>query len=156
MCIIEKIIKNKNTFFHSYMIYDEERKCFNMKSFNSKQSGIYIIVEQDPDTRKLSIHKVGMADGNKGLAGRLKCYSTKNVIEGNKGDLTTRMIHRVMTSELKDTLLLMYIHPIEHEYTSYCGINNIKKPLVNVRDFERMVSTQAAAEGHPMKLSSQH
>lgn len=156
MCIVEDVLNDNNTSFHSYMTYNIKKKSFDMKPYYTNECGIYFILEQDQDTAEFYIHKVGMADGIKGFAGRLSFYWRDQNKRFESGDETTNLIFRVMSNELRDRVLMMYIHPIPYEYTSYCGINGIKKPMVNVRDFERMVSMLSEAEGHPMKLSGQH
>jgi len=153
MCVIKNIIKNYAN-FHSYMIYNEQKKSFDMKVLSNVNSGIYFIVEIDCN-EKVLIHKVGMADGKKGLTGRMNTYWHNNCLTISKEkDKTITMIDRVMTNELKGRVLAMYYMEVPTTIISLFGYDDIKQSPI--RDLECKLSVDAKKEGHPLLLSKFH
>lgn len=147
MCVIKDFVA-KYCEFHSYMIYNKEKRFFDMKKIYSKNPGIYIILQQ-VEEKKFLLHKVGKADGIHGLHGRLKAYY------GNHGvnDKTSIFIDKIMNTELSDTVLLMYILEVPTYNMSVFDNNVIMSPA---RSLENQISRKAEKEGHPLLLSKFH
>lgn len=153
MCIINNIIK-KYAKFHSHMIYNEDKKSFNMKRLSNKNSGVYFILEIC-DNSKVHIHKVGMADGKNGLQGRLSTYwQDNNSRLKNDKDKTMKFFYNTMTNELKDRVLTMYYMEVPVTAISMFGYDEITSSPV--RDLEYKLSVDAEKEGHPLTLSKFH
>jgi len=138
-------VKQKAT-LHSVAKYNEENAQFKMPIYQSKQPGVYFILLGD------DIMKVGKADGRNGLKGRLNDYRAKNVIR-LPNDPTARLIHDIMTSELKDKTLEFYVYEIPMVESILEGYTI---EMSRARSFEKILSKQAEDEGHSMLLSSQH
>ena len=67
MVSVTNFIKD-HAVFHSDMTYNCERKSFNLDSYQKTNQGIYFILDKE------DILKIGKADGQKGLKGRVADY----------------------------------------------------------------------------------
>ena len=133
--------------FHSDMVYDESRKSFNMNSYENNHPGIYFILDGD------DLLKIGKADGNTGLKGRISTYRTRLVRSYETGDQTTILWHTVMTGNLKSKKLKMYVLPIDPIKVSFKGV---EVNAMMARSLEKKLSELANIQGHSMMLSGQN
>tara|TARA_B110000444_G_C18596592_1_gene480997 strand:- start:144 stop:587 length:444 start_codon:yes stop_codon:yes gene_type:complete len=137
----------EHAIFHSDMVYDESRKSFNMNSYENNHPGIYFILDGD------DLLKIGKADGNTGLKGRISTYRTRLVRSYETGDQTTILWHTVMTGNLKSKKLKMYVLPIDPIKVSFKGV---EVNAMMARSLEKKLSELANIQGHSMMLSGQN
>tara|TARA_B110000908_G_C10033694_1_gene348582 strand:+ start:212 stop:655 length:444 start_codon:yes stop_codon:yes gene_type:complete len=137
----------EHAIFHSDMAYDESRKSFNMNSYENNHPGIYFILDGD------DLLKIGKADGNTGLKGRISTYRTRLVRSYETGDQTTILWHTVMTGNLKNKKLKMYVLPIDPIKVSFKGV---EVNAMMARSLEKKLSELANIQGHSMMLSGQN
>ena len=137
----------EHAIFHSDMVYDESRKSFNMNSYENNHPGIYFILDGD------DLLKIGKADGNTGLKGRISTYRTRLVRSYETGDQTTILWHTVMTGNLKSKKLKMYVLPIDPINVSFKGV---EVNAMMARSLEKKLSELANIQGHSMMLSGQN
>ena len=137
----------QHAIFHSDMVYDESRKSFNMNSYENNHPGIYFILDGD------DLLKIGKADGNTGLKGRISTYRTRLVRSYETGDQTTILWHTVMTGNLKSKKLKMYVLPIDPIKVSFKGL---EVNAMMARSLEKKLSELANIQGHSMMLSGQN
>ena len=146
MVSVTNFIKD-HAVFHSDMIYNCERKSFNLDSYQKTNQGIYFILDKE------DILKIGKADGQKGLKGRVADYRKSLVSMFKDGDRTVLRWNREMTGSLSDRILSMYLLPLEPEKKLYLGV---EVELSIARSLELELSKLAKEQGHSLKLSGQH
>ena len=146
MISVTKFIKD-HAVFHSDMTYNCERKSFNLDSYQKTNQGIYFILDKE------DILKIGKADGQKGLNGRVGNYRSKLVSKFDKNDSTVLLWKREMTGSLSDRVLSMYLLPLEPEKKLYLGV---EVELSIARSLELELPKLAKEQGHSLKLSEQH
>ncbi|MDA8646949.1 hypothetical protein N9L54_05915 [Porticoccaceae bacterium] len=137
----------KNAVFHSVMTYNCDRKSFRLDSYDNTNQGVYFILYEE------DILKIGKADGQEGLKGRLKTYRSRLVKNFENGDSTVALWNRVMTGVLNGRVLSIYVLPIEPEKKLFHGI---KVELSIVRSLELELSKLAKQQGHSLQLSGQN
>ena len=137
----------EHAIFHSDMVYDESRKSFNMNPYENNRPGIYFILDGD------DLLKIGKADGNTGLKGRISTYRTRLVKSYETGDQTTILWHTVMTGNLKSKKLKMYVLHIDPIKVSFKGV---EVNAMMARSLEKKLSELANIQGHSMMLSGQN
>ncbi|MDC0367727.1 hypothetical protein OAM91_02920 [Gammaproteobacteria bacterium] len=137
----------EHAIFHSDMLYDESRKSFDMSSYENNHPGIYFILDGD------DLLKIGKADGNTGLKGRISTYRTRLVRSYETGDQTTILWHTVMTGTLKSKKLKMYVLPVDPIKVSFKGM---EVNAMMARSLEKKLSELANIQGHSMMLSGQN
>ena len=146
MTVLEFI--NLYTKPHGEMSYDSSRMGFDMKQSEINNPGVYFFVESN------NILKVGKADGERGIQGRLNDYRKKNLTkEGKPNSRTAELIHRKMQTVLQGKKIKVYI------YETPSKEENIKGFIIksnSARAFELVLSRQAREEGHSMHLSGQN
>lgn len=116
-----------------------------------EQSGIYLLVSEN----EINIQKVGKAEGVKGLKQRFSSYTTKkNKREKLEKDKTDALWHSIMTGQLINQPLRVYIYP-----TSPVPVNiDIGKTTYTLksqwaRGLEKTLSQIARKENHDLLLS---
>lgn len=137
----------QNAAFHSFMIYDEDRKSFKLDSYDQSHPGVYFILDGE------DILKIGKADGNSGLKGRISTYRTRLVRSYETGDQTTILWHTVMTGDLVGKKLEMYVLPVEPIKVSFKGV---ELDAMMARSLEKKLSELANDQNHSMRLSGQN
>ena len=133
---------------HDEMIYDSSRMGFDMKQSEITNPGIYFFVESD------NILKVGKADGERGIRGRLNDYRKKNITkDGKPNTKTAELIDKKMRTLLKGKKIKVYVFEIPSKDED---IHGFKIKTNNARALELVLSRQAKDEGHQLHLSGQH
>jgi len=138
---------SENALFHSEMTYNLERKSFDLDPYESTYPGIYFILDNQ------DILKIGKADGKQGLKGRIANYRTRLVKNFEKGDSTVLLWNTVMTGSLNETVLSIYLLPLEPRTTTHLGI---EVEIMIARSLESKLSKLAKKQHHSMKLSGQN
>jgi|TARA_R110000764_G_scaffold135110_1_gene223196 hypothetical protein len=137
----------EHALFHSEMAYNCKRKSFNLDSYEKTNQGIYFILDKE------DILKVGKADGQTGLKGRIATYRNSLVENFKRGDSTVVLWNRVMTGSLSDRVLSIYLLPLEPEKKLFHGV---EVELSIARSLELELSKLAKQQGHSLKLSGQN
>ena len=99
---IVEFIKN-NAKFHSFMTYNNSMKSFDIEPYKETHPGVYFILCDD------CIQKIGKAEGKYGLKGRMSQYTGNFKIKTFQNDKTDILWNSVMTNELKNKILEMYV-----------------------------------------------
>ena len=146
MVSVTKFLK-EHSFFHSEMTYNGERKSFNLDSYQKTNQGIYFILHKE------EVLKIGKADGQQGLKGRVATYRARLVKNFENGDPTVVLWNRVMTGSLRDSVLRMYLLPLTPEKKFFKGI---EVEISMARSLEFELSKLAEQQGHSLKLSGQN
>jgi hypothetical protein len=146
MIDVTEFIK-EHALFHSEMTYNTERKSFNLDPYENKDPGIYFILDKE------DILKIGKADGKQGLKGRISTYRTRLVKNFEKGDSTVLLWNKVMTDTLNETVLSIYLLPLQPHKITYKGI---EVEMLVARSLEYELSKLASIQGHSMLLSGQN
>jgi hypothetical protein len=146
MVSVTNFIKD-NAVFHSDMAYNCERKSFNLDSYQKNNQGVYFILD------KANILKIGKADGQQGLKGRVADYRKSLVSMFKNGDPTVLLWNREMTGSLSDKILSMYLLPLESKKILFRGVE-VESSIA--RSLELALSTLAREQGHSLKLSGQN
>jgi hypothetical protein len=132
-----------NAKFHSFMTYNNSMKSFDIEPYKETHPGVYFIVCDD------CIQKVGKAEGKYGLKGRMSQY-TGNKVKTFQNDKTDVLWNSVMTNELKNKKLEMYVLPTEPIIFKFLGI---EVEGMIARSLEKKLSILAREQDHPMLLS---
>tara|TARA_B100000787_G_C16182553_1_gene292730 strand:- start:1398 stop:1838 length:441 start_codon:yes stop_codon:yes gene_type:complete len=146
MVSVAKFIKD-HAVFHSAMTYNCERKSFNLDSYQKTNQGIYFILDKE------DILKIGKADGQQGLKGRVANYRSSLVSSFKKADSTVLRWNREMIGSLSDRTWSMYLLPLEPEKKPFLGF---EVELSIARSLELELPKLAKEQGHSLKLSEQH
>ena len=146
MVSVAKFIKD-HAVFHSAMTYNCERKSFNLDSYQKTNQGIYFILDKE------DILKIGKADGQQGLKGRVANYRSSLVSSFKKADSTVLRWNREMIGSLSDRTWSMYFLPLESEKKLFLGF---EVELSIARSLELELPKLAKEQGHSLKLSEQH
>ena len=135
-----------NAKLHSNMVYNFDRKSFNLQPYGDTTPGIYFILDEN------DILKIGKADGRLGLKGRVSTYRARLVTRYKVGDPTVLLWEKIMTGKLDGKILKMYVLPLEPTYANFKGI---EVEMLMARSLEYKLSKLASLEGHSMALSGQ-
>jgi hypothetical protein len=124
------------------------KKTFKLSIKNDKRQGVYFFIQfknkiDDFSEGNVLIQKVGKADGEKGLNGRLRQYSNNT-----KG---IRQLFDVYINTLKNSPLFVYCMPIDTFETTVEG--NFTVEVSKAREAEKVYAFYARAQGHPLTLS---
>lgn len=125
------------------MRYNAPRIGFDMPVLTSEVPGVYFIL------LGTDILKVGKAEGKLGIKGRLLNYRSTNRSR-LPFDRTCQLVHRIMTTDLKDQVLEVYYFEVPKTETLLEGYTVLTSMA---RSFEELLSRQARVEGHSMLLS---
>lgn len=135
--------------YHGPMTYDVDKHKWNVDPLTSTDHGVYAILLDR------NIMKFGKADSKRGGLGRrindYRWHSPKRV----GVDPTVTLWHRIMTGPLRDQILDLYYWetPIRRIHDKYL---NEEIVLSSAREYERILSDMAKAEGHALLLSGQN
>lgn len=128
--------------------WDPDTVCFNdLPTCNTNSAGVYVIMYGN------RIHKVGKADGVKGLKQRIASYAKSklsNITRANP-DTFTVALHKKMTSELKGKTMSFYFMETPKGDELFAGLQ-VEKCIA--RSVEKELSMLARLQGHPMLLST--
>lgn len=128
--------------------WDPDKVCFNdLPSCNTNSAGVYVIMYGN------RIHKVGKADGVKGLKQRIASYAKSklsNITRANP-DMFTVALHNKMTSELEGKTMSFYFMETPKGDEMFKGLK-VEKCVA--RSVEKELSMLARLQRHPMLLSS--
>jgi hypothetical protein len=133
---------------------NHERKNCKVGKITETRQCVYFIVQFlngkiDFSENNAVIQKVGKADGEYGLQGRMSGYSCNNV---KKSDTYLTKMYNVYKEQLNgETLHLFYI-PFEPIITDIPG--NFTVEVSRAREAEKMYAYYARVQGHPLLLSS--
>jgi hypothetical protein len=95
------------------------------------------------------IQKVGKADGEEGLYGRISGYNCDNV---DKPDRSITKLYNVFNEQLNGQTLHLFYIPFEPIITDIPG--NFTVEVSRAREAEKMYAYYARVQGHPLLLSS--
>lgn len=128
--------------------WDSDKVCFNdLPTCNTNSAGVYVIMYGN------RIHKVGKADGVKGLKQRINSYAKSklsNITRANP-DIFTVALHKKMTSELEGKTMSFYFMETPKRDEMFKGLQ-VEKCVA--RSVEKELSMLARLQGHPMLLSA--
>jgi len=136
-----------------FNINHEKRNC-KIAPINETRQCVYFIVQFlngkiDFNGNNAVIQKVGKADGEFGLRGRLSGYNCDNVNNPNKA---LEKMYTIFKDELKEETLHLFYMPFDTIETEIPGnfIINVSK----AREAEKLFAFYARAQGHPLLFSS--
>ena len=125
-----------------------DKVCFDdLPPCNTNSAGVYVIMHGN------RIHKVGKADGVKGLKQRIASYAKSklsNITRANP-DIFTVALHNKMTSELEGKTMSFYFMETPKGDELFNGLQ-VEKCVA--RSVEKELSMLARLQSHPMLLSA--
>lgn len=128
--------------------WDPDKVCFgDLPPCETNSAGVYVIMHRK------RIHKVGKADGVKGLKQRINSYTKSNLSNLTRAnpDTFTIALHKKMTSELEGKTMSVYFMETPKREEMFKGLK-VEKCVA--RSVEKELSMLARLQGHPMLLSA--
>lgn len=154
---VEDFVLSKATLV-STMTYEPERYGWDIPFLPYGIPGIYFIVRSGKfrgKGHKLDILKVGKAEGEYGLRGRIRSYRATSV-NRKDWDRTIRYLHTSMQSLLNEDNehCKIELYCLEVPKSKVVFENYVLEQSI-IRSLEKTISIQAKSEGHSMLLSGQ-
>lgn len=148
--VVNNLLKRHGVYYADVKYCADKKSFYVTKDHSYNGNAVYFMVEVNGED--FIVHKVGKADGDKGLNGRFYKYAGDSN-ERMESCKTTKKIHEIMTTKLQGKILKIYYLPDLSPVTSHVYGREVTYGAA--RQLEKVLSRQCREQGHPMLLSSQ-